>query len=188
MTGTYTNPHTGLVIWNGCRKWQCPDCGQRLEARLAELFESVSNVFNYCMTVNLVGDKSASRENARRLDLKSILQWLRRNAGLKEYLWCLGYGAREGLHKHLALNLSYCSTSSLLHEIQQCVIRSGLEIVVNVEQIRNNDAWVNYLTINYRGAAGVLPKDIHKKGCSKELFKQRCLTELRTEALASLYG
>ena len=188
MTGTYTNPHTGLMVWNGCRKWQCSDCGQRLEAKLAELFESISNVFNYCMTVNLVGDKSASRENASKLDLKPVLQWLRRNAELKEYLWCLGYGVREGLHKHLALNLSYWSTDSLLHEIQQCVARSNLDLAVHVELIRNKDAWVNYLTTNYREAARVLSKDIHKKGCSKELFKHHCLTGARGEALASLYS
>ncbi|MGD0288934.1 MAG: hypothetical protein ABSC63_04675 [Candidatus Binataceae bacterium] len=118
------------------------------------------------MTFNLLGDNSPTVGNCQRLTLPSIFVWLKRNAGLNGYFWVLGYGAWEGLHRHLLLHLDIGDKEMLLWNLDKCIERVQAQVSVWVQE-RYSDGALDYYLGNYLETVKVLPKGTKAQGLIK---------------------
>jgi|SRR5215472_11035624 len=166
QVGWLTNSHTGWVKPALCKSWRCGYCGPRKQRQwVRRITRRAIKGYFVTLTVDRGGELLA--ENIRRLNRcwRTLKQWFKRNAGLRNFSWTNESGSKNGrIHKHAVIEcdgLDY-------REARAAVVRAGFGAVCDFQRIR----------FGSRGAHAYLSKYLAKNLADGEWprYARRCQT------------
>ena len=144
QVGWITSRTSGEALRLGCGRWPCPTCGPRRRRQWVSTRCNLTQSYATLKFITLTLPAGVAFGGYRQMQRgwRLLWQWLRRNYGLRAYVWVTELTQKSVVHRHAILDVDYVPQRAL----SNACARFGLGRITDIRAIKGQRSVNSYVT------------------------------------------